>query len=187
MLALSAALSFTEIIKMPMGGGVTLLSMLPVMLISVRYGVGTGLCEAFAFSLFNLLQGLLSGNVFVFCEGAAAVVTVVLFDYILPFSLLGLCGLSLKIKRNAPCAVAGIFVCILFRFVCHYVTGVVIWGQWAEDMSVYLYSLVYNGSYLLPEAVLTCAGAAAALKVPQIKKLTGLTEKKNTEEESDKK
>ena len=61
---------------------------------------------------------------------------------------------------------------IIFRFLCHYITGVVIWGQWAPDgMGKYLYSLLYNGGYMLPELVLTLAAAAVITGAPQFKKM----------------
>ena len=65
MLALSIVLSFVTIIKMPMGGSVTLLSMLPVCLISVKYGWKTGVPVAFLLAAFELIQGIAEGNVFV--------------------------------------------------------------------------------------------------------------------------
>ena len=59
MLALSIALSFVVIYKMPLGGSVTLFSMLPVMLVSVRHGLKWGLPTAFIYSLFQFFTGLI--------------------------------------------------------------------------------------------------------------------------------
>ena len=173
MLALSIVLSFVAIWKMPMGGEVTLLSMLPVMLIGVKYGPKTGLTVAFLYSLFQLAQGFFSGNVFVYIETAVGIAVCVAFDYVVPFTLLGLSGIFRK--RGKAGVLIGIALMIVIRFVCHYVTGVYIWGQWAEEgMSKYLYSLIYNGQYMLPECVFTTAGAAILINIPQIQKLLGL-------------
>ena len=60
------------------------------------------------------------------------------------------------------------------RFVCHYITGVYIWGQWAENMSPYLYSLIYNVQYMLPECILTSVAAGVLIKIPAVRKLLGL-------------
>lgn len=60
---------------------------------------------------------------------------------------------------------------ISLRFVCHYITGVVIWGQWAENMSPYLYSLIYNAQYMLPECIFTSIAAAILLRISPIRQL----------------
>lgn len=177
LLALSIILSFITVYHMPMGGGITLLSMLPVMLVSIKYGIKTGLSVSLTFSLFQLLQGILSGNVFVYCTTAMTQIICALFDYIVPFSVLGFAGIFTYIgnKSNVNAyilkAVAGIVIMVFIRFVCHYITGVVIWGQWAENMSPYLYSLIYNAQYMLPECIFTSVAAAILLKVSRIRQL----------------
>lgn len=177
MLALSIVLSFVAIWQMPMGGEVTLLSMLPICLIGVKYGPKTGLAVAFAFSIFQLVQSIIKGNVFVYTTTIFAVIVCVIFDYLLPFSALGLAGIFKKYGKVG--IVAGIALVIVFRFVCHYITGVVIWGQWAEDMSKYLYSLIYNGQYMLPECIITSVAAAIIVNVPQVQKLLDIKKKTN--------
>lgn len=179
LLALSIVLSFVTVYKMPMGGGITLLSMLPVMLLSIKYGIGTGLSVGFIFSLVQLMQGILSGNVFVYCTTPATQIICALFDYIVPFTCLGIAGLFRYIgSRKEQSAnvdtvkcVIGIALGIIIRFICHYITGVVIWGQWADGMSPYLYSFIYNGQYMFPECIFTCIAAAILLKIPQVRKL----------------
>ncbi len=173
MLALSVVLSFVEVWKMPMGGGVTLLSMLPVCLVSIKYGIKGALPTAFLYSVIQFAIGFASGNVFVYCVTPLTWVLCFLFDYIVPFTVLGFAGIFRKRLGNIG-IIAGIALVICVRFVCHYVTGVVIWGQWAEGMSPYLYSLIYNGQYMLPECIFTCIGAGILIKIPQIKKLLGI-------------
>lgn len=178
LLALSIVLSFVTVYHMPMGGGITLLSMLPVMLVGIKYGIKTGLSVSLAFSLFQLLQGILSGNVFVYCTTASTQIICALFDYIVPFSVLGLAGIFINIGKKSSNvntyifkAVSGIAIMIFLRFVCHYITGVVIWGQWAENMSPYLYSLIYNAQYMLPECIFTSIAAAILLRISPIRQL----------------
>lgn len=173
MLALSVVLSFIQIWHMPMGGEVTLLSMLPVALISVKYGIKQGLSTAFVFSLFHLARGVAGGEVFVFCATAFAVIVCVLFDYIVPFSVLGLSGVFRK--KGTPGVCAGIALALVLRFLCHFITGVVIWAQWApEGQSKYVYSLLYNGQYMLAECVMTLAGAVLLTRIPRIRAILGL-------------
>lgn len=173
MLALSVVLSFIEVWKMPMGGGITLLSMLPVCLIAVKYGTKGAFPTAFLYSVIQFAIGFASGNVFIYCTTAATWIICMLFDYIVPFTVLGFSGIFRKKAGNTG-IIIGIALMIALRFVCHYITGVVIWGQWAEGMSPYLYSLIYNGQYMLPECIFTCIGAGILIKIPQVKKLLGL-------------
>ena len=174
LLALAIVLSFVKIWNMPMGGSVTLLSMLPIMLIAIKSGTLWGVGTAFVFSLFQLAQAIVEGNVFPYCSTLGIVMLCVAFDYIVPFTALGFCALGKqRFGEIGICAgIAG--VCIL-RFSCHYATGVVIWGQWAEGMSKGLYSLLYNGQYMLPEMLLTLAASVLLLRAKPIRKLLGLT------------
>ena len=183
LLALSIVLSFIKIIPMPMGGAVTLLSMLPVMLVSLKYGFAGGVPCAFVLSLFELFSGIASGNVFVWCTEVRTVIICALFDYLIPFTVLGFAGMFRKAaakkretNRRAADALllAGFVIVIAARFCCHFITGFTIWGQWADGQSPYIYSLIYNGQYMLPECVFTVAGAAVMLKVPVIRRQLSL-------------
>lgn len=158
LLALSIALSFVKIYRMPLGGGITLVSMLPVLCAGIRHGTKWGLGTSLLLAAFQLVQSLSSGNVFPYCQTAAIVVLCVLFDYLFPFGALGLSGLvcetALPLHRGRILLTFGGL--IFFRFLCHFITGTFIWGQWApEGMGKFLYSLVYNGQYMLPELLLT--------------------------------
>jgi len=174
LLALSAALSFVVIYPAPMGGGVTLLSMLPLLMVGMRHGARWGIGTAFVYSVIQLCQALIAGNVFIYCYTPAAVVICVLFDYMIPFTALGFTFLSRDKNGNArrtPFLLISA-VLIVFRFLCHYLTGVVIWHQFAPGgMGKYIYSLAYNGGYMLPELVLTLAGAAVITGSDYFKKL----------------
>lgn len=189
MLALSVVLSFVKVWEMPMGGSVTLLSMLPVLLISVKYGAKGGLSTAFVLALFQLVLGIASGNVFVYCTSVGTAAVCALFDYLLPFTVLGLGGIFCKrsvsagkSRKTFALLLGGFAAVIALRFLCHFLTGVVIWSQWAPGgQSKYIYSLLYNGQYMLPEAVITLIGAAGLWKVSAVRRLLLPGEKKNTE------
>ena len=184
MLALSVALSFVKLWSMPLGGSVTLVSMLPICLIAIKFGLPQGLGTAFVYSLFQLLQAIAEGDVFIYCEGWVTVVICVFFDYLLPFTVLGLAGLFkdfrlLRKKKNGEYKeirhfgiYLGLSLSVFLRFVCHFVTGVFIWGQWApEGMGKFAYSLLYNGGYLLPELILTLTVSALVLANSEMRKI----------------
>ncbi len=174
-IALATVLSFLPVYKMPMGGSVTLASMLPILFIGVKFGYKWGISSAGIYAAIQLFQALIEGNVFIYCNGAGIVILCVLFDYIVPFGILGLSafarpksGKGLSIIKTT--ITFGVLVAI--RFVCHYITGVAIWGQWApEGMGKFLYSLLYNGQYMLPELIITLVIGVFLMSSSQIEKL----------------
>ena len=178
MVALAFTLSCAKLYEMPLGGSVTVASMLPIMLISVKYGPVIGLGTGFVYSLTQLAQALVEGNVFPYCETGATLALCVIFDYVVPFTVIGLSGALLKtklIKSREISFYIGMGACVLFRFLCHFVTGVAIWGQWApEGMGKYLYSFAYNGSFLGVDLAICFAVAVIMMRKAEIRKLVGI-------------
>lgn len=178
-IALATILSFFPVYEMPMGGSVTLASMLPILIIGVKFGYKWGLGASGTFMLIQLLQSLIKGNVFVWCTTASAVIICVLFDYVVPFTILGLSAFA-KPKEgknlSIPLVLVTFAVLIFGRFICHFITGMTIWGQWDDGFwGAFLYSFTYNGSYMGLELVITVTVAGLLLSSKQIDKL--LTEK----------
>ena len=178
MLALAFTLSCAKIFEMPLGGSVTVASMLPIMLISVKYGVGVGLPTAFAYSLTQALQALIEGNVFPYCQTGGVLALCIAFDYVVPFTVIGLSGIFKEtrvIKKSEVAIYTGMILTVLLRFACHFITGVVIWGQWApEGMGKYLYSFLYNGTFLGPDLAICIVAAVLMLRYSEIRKILGL-------------
>ncbi len=171
MLAMAFGLSFLKIWELPMGGSVTLLSMLPIAFIAITYGTRWGLVVAFIYSLLQLATGI--SDVLSWGVSAQAVIGSAIFDYLVAFTVLGLSGLFRK--KGTIGIMAGVFMAVALRFVCHLISGVFIFSSFApEGMSPLWYSLTYNGTFMLPEAVFTMVGAALVFTVPQMKKLMGL-------------
>lgn len=171
MVALSSVLSMVKLWQSPYGGSVTLLSMAPIILLSLRRGVKTGVIAGFAHSVIQLLLGL--GNV-AWIPTPTGIILCILTDYILPFTLLGLGGIfrttSFTKKEGANTLIAaalGALLVSVLRYLCHILSGVTVWYaldlQWyADDPShiVNLYgpwafSAVYNGIYMIPEIIAT--------------------------------
>ena len=174
MLALATALSFIQIYKLPWGGSITLLSMLPIVLFSIRWGVAMGLAVSFLFSLIQLFQGIMDG-LFGWGLTPGMLVACIFIDYIFAFTVLGLAGVFRK--KGTAGWISGIAIAIALRFVMHFLSGVVIWKSFGElwegfstDSSV-LYSILYNGSYMLPELIITVIAAVILLNVPEVRKL----------------
>lgn len=159
MLALSVALNELTPIQFPFGGSVTFFSQLPILIIGYRYGIGQGLLTGFTMGVVEMLFGLKN---FSYVTGISGYLILIFADYIVAFSVLGLGAMFKKKIKNQALALAsaGAVVSVL-RFVCHFISGVTIWSGYAEDTPVLVYSLTYNGGYMLPELILTVIGALA--------------------------
>ena len=174
MVAVATVLSFIRVFKLPWGGSITLLSMLPIVLFSIRRGVKNGMIVSFTFSLIQFGQGVLDG-IFGWGLTPGMLVACILLDYLVAFSVLGLAGIFRKKKEQGW--IAGIAMAIGLRFVCHFLSGVVIWKSFGElwegfsTDNTYLYSFLYNGCYMLPELIFTIVGAIVLLSTPQSKRL----------------
>lgn len=189
MVALAVVLSLIKVYEAPYGGSVTLLSMAPIIILSLRHGCGVGLAGGFVFSNIQLILGL---NNVGWVPDLGGKVLCILFDYIIPFTLLGLGGMfrSIRFSKDEKinivvAALLGTLVVTLIRFACHIFSGVVVW--YALDLEWYaddpnhivnrygpvLFSTIYNGSFMLPEIIETCIGVpllAVALRRVKIPK-----------------
>ena len=173
MIALAFALSFVGP-EAPMGGRITPASMLPIFLIAIRHGVGASLATGTVYAALQIFQSLLAGNTFVYVQDDfLLLVSCVLFDYVIPFILpFAISALFARFWSKKPLMLTlGITAGMALRFASHYVSGFLIWGQWADGMSPYLYSLLYNGGYMLPEAIITAAIAFFLMQSKEVKKL----------------
>ena len=183
MIALATVLSFIQIVKFPWGGAITVLSMLPIVFFSLGYGVKYGLGVAFVYSLIQFVQGIADG-IFGWGLTPTALVACIFIDYIGAFTVLGIAGVFGN--KKLPAIIGGTVLAMTCRFLFHYVSGVFIfesfgdlWNGFSSE-SPYIYSLLYNGAYMLPEIIFTTAGAIVLLKTPAIRKLLFGSEEKQS-------
>ncbi len=135
LIALAAALHLVRLFQLPFGGSITLGSMIPILLFSLRRGALPGILAGTMFGFIVLIE-----EPFIFHPFQ------VFLDYPLAFGLLGLAGIF---KRNP---IAGVAVAISGRFVAHYLSGIIFFAEFApEGINPYLYSALYNGSFLSVE------------------------------------
>lgn len=167
MIAVGTVLAQIKIFDMPYGGSVTLLSMLPFILVSFRHGVKWGLATGFVNAMLQMLLGFYAPP----AGTAIAFVGVVLLDYVLAFTLLGSAELFTKPFRSRAVGVAvGTAAVCVIRFLCSFLSGALLWGsyqeyyEWAQGMSVWMYSFIYNATYMLPELILTTVAAVLLYK-----------------------
>ena len=186
----------TVIPPMPFGGQVTLVSMLPIVLISYRHGVRWGITAGFGYALVQMAlgadtvsaafqpgyfgDGTMIGNAIIMC----------LFDYILAYTALGLGGcFRNRIQNSGVSLLCGSLVALGCRYLAHIVSGYVLFAGWAEwfftqegfpgwgaqlveNLSAsalgLTYSVVYNGLYMIPEMILTAVVSVLIARIPKI-------------------
>lgn len=138
--ALATALSQIIIFQLPQGGSITLASMVPIIWLALRRGPKIGL---FAGAVYGLVQLAVMPQIYYLPQ--------VLLDYPLAFGCLGLAGFFQK-----RWALVGVTVAITGRFIMHLISGVLFFASYAPaGMNPWVYSAIYNGSYLVPELVIS--------------------------------
>ena len=171
MVALSTVLSIFAI-ELPFGGSITIFSMVPLVLVAQMYGVGWGFITCAVYGLLQMAMGL---DNFGYVSGIAAYIVVFLFDYVLAFCMIGLSGVTRKMKNRAVAAGLGAFIGCFARFICHFISGCTVWREYSQGWEApswistallspsslpYTYSFTYNCIYMLPETILTVIGSA---------------------------
>ncbi len=182
--------------EMPFGGQITLVSMLPVVLISYRHGVKWGICAGVAYALLEMAigtktvmaafqpgyfgDGVLIANALIMC----------LLDYVVAFTVLGLGGMFRnKIQNSGVALMTGSLVALGARYVTHIASGYILFAGYAEwfftqegfptwgttlvetlspELLGFVYSVVYNGMYMIPEMIITAVVSLLLARIPKI-------------------
>lgn len=166
MTALAALLMLvSKVIPAPwlQGGSITLASMVPIIATGLMFGTKWGLCSSISFAIIQLISGFYPPPT----QTLLYFVLVVLLDYVLAFGVLGLSGMFYSMFGKKPFAVPlSAFIVTLLRYICHILSGILIWGVYAnEGQSVLAYSLIYNGSYMIPEIIISTIVTSLVFKI----------------------
>ncbi|MCR5803237.1 MAG: energy-coupled thiamine transporter ThiT [Clostridia bacterium] len=156
-IALSEVLSMIKLFEMPMGGAVTPAATLPLIIFCLCFGPLWGFGACLVFSVLQIITGYMMTPF------------QVILDYVLAYGLVGVVSfacprgeqryLKNTIKRLAYIKfVPAILLTILgffCRFGCSVLSGVIFYSEYAGDMNPWIYSITYNGTFMLPEAGIT--------------------------------
>ncbi len=157
MLAIATVLSlFSFSSAWLLGGGITFCSMLPLVIVSWRYGLGWGTVVAVLHGAIQMLIGLSNVQ---YADSVGTAVLIILLDYILAFGVIGLASMFRgRLHDTRREIILGIVVTFLLRLVCHYFSGVLVWEilfpneyGWAAPV----WSIAYNAGYMIPEIIIT--------------------------------
>lgn len=195
MIALASVLSIFQPLQLPQGGGITIMSMLPMILVAYRYGMLWGLGSSFIYSVIQIFLGFGTVTAFFMPGDDQQVwwkaVLIVFMDYILAYTAMCLGGLFRKSANPSVALCLGAVVALSARYLVHIISGAVFFGAWAEwwftdvmagdfgasVLETYsgfglaaFYSVLYNGLYMIPEIILTSIGGFAVGKIPIVAK-----------------
>ena len=182
--------------EQPFGGQITIVSMLPVVLISYRHGMKWGFAASFTYALLEMVLGAKTvGAAFLpgyFGDDTMIVSALImcLLDYVLAFTALGLGGIFRnRIRKPGTALLCGSLVALGARYLSHIASGYILFSGWAEwyftqegfpawgaqlvqalrpELLGLVYSVVYNGFYMLPEMVFTAVAALLIARIPGI-------------------
>lgn len=171
--ALAIALSY---LKIPIGlafggfGGSIDLVMVPLIVYAVRWGLGWGLGA-----------GLIFGTVKYFLGAHAGISWVsIIFDYSVAYLFVGFAGLTRGAYRKEKlwAMPVGALIGCVCRFVIHFISGVTVYAEYMPEefmgvtrLTPSLYSLLYNGTYMVPNTILAVVlGALLAAPLRKLKK-----------------
>lgn len=194
LVAMTVILSLFQPFSLPFGGGITIASMLPIVYYSWRRGVKAGLLAGFVFSIANILLGFHTVSA-MFLPGDERqplfnAICIILLDYVVAYTVIGLGGMFRNKLKPTPALMLGALVALSLRYLSHILSGFLFFGAWAEwfftqdsigafgaymlsnfsgNMLAFLYSVIYNGTYMIPEIIIT---VLLCLPISKVKKLT---------------
>jgi len=207
MLALSTVLAlvcaYIPFLNLPFGGGFTVASMLPIVIVAYMYGTRWGIFTAFCYAVIQIVLSLTQGTggtvMALFMPssddfmGYGAAVWIVIIDYLVAYTVLGLGGLFRNATKSKTYAlVLGTVLALSLRYLAHVVSGYIFYGAWAEwfftqegfyaignvimdtfsgKLLSLVYSVFYNGLFMIPEIVITAIVAVPISQIPIIKKI----------------
>ena len=161
-LALAVVLSYLEFDIGAQGGSISF-TMVPLIVYVLRRGPAYGFSATLAFGLIKFMLG---GEIIAWQS--------IVFDYLLAYGVLGIAFVALYIKRcsNAVKAIVGTLIACVVRFFIHFLSGVTIYAEWMPEeflgmtmSNVAVYSILYNGLYMLPSTICVLVAAPVLFEV----------------------
>ena len=158
-LSLAFVTSLIKLFSLPFGGTVTLFSMLFIVIAALWYGPVSGIILGIILGIFEFM-----------IEPVFLSVPQFLLDYICSYGALGIAGFFYGNNNSKPKLIPGYITAILARGFFATLAGYIFWMDYMPDnfpeSISFLYSIIYNYSYILAEGILT----VIILCVPAVRK-----------------
>lgn len=158
-MTLAVITSIFTVYELPFGGSITLFRMFFICFIGFLYGTKAGIITGVAYGILDFIL-----------KPYAITLIQPLLDYPIAFGCLGLAGVFSKSKYGL---VKGYILGVVGRYICHVLTGIIYFYEYAGGQNVVVYSLTYNASYIVPEAILT----VLILMIPAVRQALGVVKK----------
>jgi thiamine transporter len=158
-ITLTVITALMPLVQFPFGGSITFFHMFFICFIGYLYGPKVG-----------VLTGIAYGFLDIILDPYIIHPVQMLLDYPIAYGCLGLSGLFSKARYGM---VKGYVLGVFGRFVCHTLTGVIFFSSYAGSQNPLIYSVIYNGSYIAPEAVITIL----LLSIPALQRALGEVKK----------
>ncbi len=203
MLALATVLALVcaeiPFLNLPFGGGFTIASMLPIVLVSYLYGLKQGFFVSTLYAVIQLMLGALTGGGYVLSlfavdsdnyMGVWAGCGIILLDYLVAYTVIGIGGIFRNRCRPVPALVLGSGLALLCRYLVHILSGTIFFSTYAtwffsqegfyaigqQILSHFsgfglslIYAVFYNGLFMIPEIIVTMLAASVIAPLPMIK------------------
>lgn len=188
-------------LNLPFGGGFTVASMLPIVIISYMYGLKWGFFTSFTYSVIQIIISLIKGSTVLalftpssdgYMGSIGIAIAIIAIDYLLAYTVLGVGGIFRnRISNKVLALVLGVVLALSLRYLCHIISGYIFYGAWAEwfftqegfyavgdkILGVFsgkglalVYSIFYNGLFMIPEIIITAIVAVPVSKISFIRK-----------------
>lgn len=155
--------------SMPQGGAVSFV-MLPIVIMAIRWGLQAGLVTGL---LIGVMQMMFGAYILHWAQA--------LLDYGVAFTVVGLAAVMrepiLKALQNknkgqmVAWIVVGIVIGGFGRYIAHTLAGAIFFAEFAGDQNPWLYSIIYNSTYMIPAIAITAiAGALLFSAAPRLLK-----------------
>ena len=135
LIALGTVLSLIKIPIGHLGGSVTLLSTLPLIVICYRHGIGWGFLSTCVYSVLQMLVDIPT-VVKIFAPGEGLVwymaILSIFLDYLFAFTIIGVASFLRNIKNPTAALSLGAFAGLMCRYISHFFSGWIFYGAWAS-------------------------------------------------------
>lgn len=187
-------------LSLPYGGGFTIASMLPIVIVAYVFGLKWGLFTSLTYAAIQIALDLMMGRSSVILalflpiedggQPILAAIAIILLDYIVAYGILCIGGVLRKHKNKSLGLTLGSVVALSARYLSHILSGYIFYGSYAEwfftenfdpemgasilnaidgQVLAIVYSIIYNGLYMIPEIIITAVCAFIISRIPQIK------------------
>ena len=141
-IAIAQVLSFITLFHMPQGGSIKAAALVPLMFYAYRWGGTRGIFVGVVYGILHFILGFKSSVHYLS----------IILDYLVAYGVIGVCG---YFKDSISGLITGSIVGIALRWAVSVTSGAVVFASYApQGQNPWIYSMVYNASYMVPDGIL---------------------------------